>query len=834
MIRIFLSLLTGFALLLTTNCFSQTLWWRGGTSTDWWTASNWSTTDPALGAPTPSGSIPTSSTNVFFNSGAIRDCLISGIDALAEARSITCVGSPFAFTRIFTIGGGRDLTVSGGFLMQGGTFALPGGGSGDTNLIVGAFSQTGGTFNAPQNTATFLVTQSFQHSGGTFNHNNGTLSVQGGTSMTPLTIATGSSTTLRNLAIRPGFISLANSLSILTLGMGYNNAALTLDLNNNTISVGSGGAGMNTFTTTNNSGLISINNGTIDIEGGNLALGNTHNATEGSSGTATLRISAVGNQTMNSTAAAPRGSLPNVLIEKPSGTLSLSGNICVRGNWTYKQGTVSAGTSTVYFRNSGSYSIDSEHLGTTMRFHHLSTNSGTASLSSALDLSGNFTVANTTTFQTNNWPIDLSGNFTVANTATFTAGTGDVELKGPGDQVISTLSNFYTLTINNTSGIIILNSPVQITSQLNLGTGIIYCASPNNLYLTDGATVTPGHNASYVDGPVYKTGDEAFTFPLGKGGYYRPISISAPMPPNPTDQFSAEYFETPYVNLNPVESGLSHVTNCDHWILNRTAGTSSVAVTLSWNDVACVGTTFNINNSFLANLRVARWDGTSWKNEGNASITGDATAGTITSNLVGSFSPFALATTTVDNMLPVELTEFTAEQYGSSILLKWHTASELNNDYFSIEHYSPGQEFVQIGKVNGEGTTTEPHNYSFIHRGPHAGDNFYRLVQYDFDLKKQYSKVVHVVSSESGPWQIEGFPNPVRTDNDLKIRSSRFLQNVKLTLRNSFSNTVALEREFQSFGWEQSIQVANLAPGFYYLLISSKEGIVGQKIAVIR
>lgn len=63
----------------------------------------------------------------------------------------------------------------------------------------------------------------------------------------------------------------------------------------------------------------------------------------------------------------------------------------------------------------------------------------------------------------------------------------------------------------------------------------------------------------------------------------------------------------------------------------------------------------------------------------------------------------------------------------------WSTSNEINSDYFTIEHSIDGKSFSEIGKVKGNGTTADEMEYSFIHRNPSPGINYYRLMQTDFN-----------------------------------------------------------------------------------------------------
>ena len=110
--------------------------------------------------------------------------------------------------------------------------------------------------------------------------------------------------------------------------------------------------------------------------------------------------------------------------------------------------------------------------------------------------------------------------------------------------------------------------------------------------------------------------------------------------------------------------------------------------------------------------------------------------------------------------LPVELTSFTAKATSGKVLLNWATASELNNDYFSIEKSINGTDFFAIGQVNGNGTTLQQQLYAYTDAAPGAGDLYYRLKQVDFDGTFAYSDIVAVSITETATSLINIFPNP--------------------------------------------------------------------------
>jgi gliding motility-associated-like protein len=191
-----------------------------------------------------------------------------------------------------------------------------------------------------------------------------------------------------------------------------------------------------------------------------------------------------------------------------------------------------------------------------------------------------------------------------------------------------------------------LEQPITVAQQVNFSKGILAAQQTtpetmmNMLQVENGAICINASDASYVDGFVSKTGNSAFTFPVGNGGFYRPISIGTTA--TATDCFAARYlYVNPdlagYARTNKVGT-LSRISDKEYWVLNRTNGTTNGKVMLSWD----VNKTSAAIPTDLLTLVVARWDGTQWINEGNTSTTGNSNAGTITANVTG-YGVFTLA-----------------------------------------------------------------------------------------------------------------------------------------------------------------------------------------------
>ncbi|MFL5730388.1 MAG: glycosyl hydrolase family 8 [Cytophagaceae bacterium] len=116
---------------------------------------------------------------------------------------------------------------------------------------------------------------------------------------------------------------------------------------------------------------------------------------------------------------------------------------------------------------------------------------------------------------------------------------------------------------------------------------------------------------------------------------------------------------------------------------------------------------------------------------------------------------------------PVRLLSFNATPEDQDILLSWETASELNNDYFSIERSEDGENYTEISRVKGAGNSNAVLNYSFRDRTLLPTMVYYRMKQQDADGTAEYSNVVSVSPSEHGSLSI--VPNPFSHETTLRI-----------------------------------------------------------------
>jgi hypothetical protein len=169
--------------------------------------------------------------------------------------------------------------------------------------------------------------------------------------------------------------------------------------------------------------------------------------------------------------------------------------------------------------------------------------------------------------------------------------------------------------------------------------------------------------------------------------------------------------------------------------------------------------------------------------------------------------------------LPVELIDFSARAMEGEVLLGWATATETNNDFFTIERSHDGRTFQKIATIPGKGNSLVLNEYSFLDDDPLNGINYYRLKQTDFDGQFSYSDIETV---------------EFRNENSIKIYPTLVAESLTIETDAGFgteSNIIIRDmtgRIFKSFlfpakEYRKEIMLADLFPGNYFITISNSE-----------
>lgn len=423
--------------------------------------------------------------------------------------------------------------------------------------------------------------------------------------------------------------------------------------------------------------------------------------------------------------------------------------------------------------------------------------------------------------------VGLFGDF--SNNGTFTNNSGTLHVVGSNPQKFNGPNILHTnnFIINKASNSLQLDNVLQVAGVLTFTSGSIRSdhvdMATEFVEFLNGASYTGASDRSHIDGVVRKTGNTAFVFPTGENSILRTIAIAAP--DLVTDHFTAYYTEENpdgLYNTSSLDVNLNHVSACEYWMLNRTGGNSNVAVTLSWASNSC-----GVDN--LCQLQVSRWDGAQWKSAGNGGVTGTTESGSLVSGnscsvpeTVKEFSPFTLGSSSSVNPLPITLMSFDASVCESSVCLAWQTASEINNDFFTVEKSNDGLTWVGFAELQGAGNSHTILDYRTVDKSPFSGQSYYRLKQTDFDGGFAYSSIKSVYFDNPINQGFTIYPNPTR--DIINIKGFQFGVN-HLKIYNSIGQEVTSSVTIISRN-ERTLQISisDLKPGVYHLKTNYNSG----------
>ncbi len=187
-----------------------------------------------------------------------------------------------------------------------------------------------------------------------------------------------------------------------------------------------------------------------------------------------------------------------------------------------------------------------------------------------------------------------------------------------------------------------------------------------------------------------------------------------------------------------------------------------------------------------------------------------------------------------DTPLPVELLSFDLSREDNFIISKWRTATETNNDFFTVERSHDGVTWEAIDTVKGSGNSLIERTYTSIDTDPYNGRSYYRIRQTDFDEKFTYSPV-RSISIELPQRTLSFFPNPnlgktfymkstipINTESSVQIydASAKRKYSIKPKQSRRGPDTYLLEVP------------EKLPPGMYFMSLKSAESVETRKVIV--
>ena len=177
-------------------------------------------------------------------------------------------------------------------------------------------------------------------------------------------------------------------------------------------------------------------------------------------------------------------------------------------------------------------------------------------------------------------------------------------------------------------------------------------------------------------------------------------------------------------------------------------------------------------------------------------------------------------------ILPVTLLSFTGSCDKQNVVLKWSTASETNNRYFTIEKSVKGLNWQVAGTMAGTGNSVSPSAYMFIDKLPNEEDAVYRLKQTDDDGNYKYGKTVAIKKCVDDADILTVYPNPTRGKFELLFRG-----NIGEVQSINIFNTDG-RKLYHSNSFQSNFDLSDKLPGIYLMQVQLNSKIINLKIVL--
>ena len=189
---------------------------------------------------------------------------------------------------------------------------------------------------------------------------------------------------------------------------------------------------------------------------------------------------------------------------------------------------------------------------------------------------------------------------------------------------------------------------------------------------------------------------------------------------------------------------------------------------------------------------------------------------------------YVLAVWQCTGILPVTITDFTAQKNNESVFLKWYATFETNFKKYEIERSTDGIGFYKIGEVAGRNLA----NYSFTDNSlPNTNIVYYRLKMIDIDGKFSNSKTIALRIADNFTNALV-YPNP--TKEKLLVKLQQALTESSSVIISDISGRIVMQQQVISGQKNIDLNVRQLPAGRYFIKISNHNELINQSFVIIK
>ena len=178
-------------------------------------------------------------------------------------------------------------------------------------------------------------------------------------------------------------------------------------------------------------------------------------------------------------------------------------------------------------------------------------------------------------------------------------------------------------------------------------------------------------------------------------------------------------------------------------------------------------------------------------------------------------------------ILPIQLLSFAGLCDKQDVLLKWSTATETNNLYFTVERSNEGINWEVVGTVAGAGNSFSLQTYTLRDMQANKKASFYRLKQTDVDGNYKYGKMVFVKDCDNkSANNLTIYPNPSKGKFELLFTGNPG-QAYSIEIFN-----LKGQKLYESTGIQTKFDLSNQVPGVYIMRVQQNSKTQNMKFVI--
>jgi photosystem II stability/assembly factor-like uncharacterized protein len=195
--------------------------------------------------------------------------------------------------------------------------------------------------------------------------------------------------------------------------------------------------------------------------------------------------------------------------------------------------------------------------------------------------------------------------------------------------------------------------------------------------------------------------------------------------------------------------------------------------------------------------------------------------------------------TALESALPVEFSSMSVEIMASGVNLKWRTETEISNYAFEIERRTVADLSVpwkSIGFIRGSGTSSSPHEYSFVDHDLSPGRYAYRIKQINNDGTFTYHGNLEIEILAPSTFALkQNYPNPFNPATTICFSlPSRSFVSLKVFDALGREVSILLADELPAGTYTQQWNAAKMSSGIYFYRLQAGSFTETKKLVLLR